>query len=55
MEELFRMYAMNDGNPDGEPSEFDPDLEEDFEEDEEVETSGVLTSRIRAREWLQRP
>jgi len=43
MKEVFRMYAMNDGNLNGEPAELDPD-HEDFEEDEEVETSSVLTS-----------
>ena len=42
MEEVFKMYAMNDGNLDGEPAELDPDHDE--EEDEEVETSSILTS-----------
>ena len=45
MDEVFRMYAMSDGDPLGEPQELDPDHDEDFdEEDEEVETSTVLTS-----------
>ena len=45
MEEVFRMYAMSDGEPTGEPQELDPDHDEDFDdEDEEVETSSVLTS-----------
>ena len=44
MEEVFRMYAMSDGNPNAEPAELDSDHEEDFEEDDEVETSSILTS-----------
>src|ERR1017187_6366424 len=47
MEEVFKMYAQDYGDPDREPAELDPDLEEDFDdedEDEEVETFGVLTS-----------
>jgi hypothetical protein len=40
MEEVFRMYAMSDGDPAGEPLELDPDHDDDFDdEDEEVETS----------------
>ena len=30
MEDVFRMYAMSDGDPDGEPMELDPDQVEDF-------------------------
>ena len=44
MEEVFRMYAMNDGNHDAEPAELNSDHEQDFDEDDEVETSGILTS-----------
>ena len=45
MEEVFKMYAMNDGNDNAEPAELDPDHDEDLDdEDEEVETSSVLTS-----------
>jgi len=46
MEEVFRMYAMSDGSPDGEPQELDPDHDEEFndDEDEEVETSSIVTS-----------
>ena len=43
MEEVIKMYAMNDGNPDLEPAELSADHDE-LEEDEEIETSNVLTS-----------
>ena len=43
MEEVFRMYAMSDGEANGEPAELDSD-HDDFEEDEEVESFSVLTS-----------
>ena len=38
MEDVYKMYAMSDGNPDAEPLGFDSDHEEDFEEDE-IETA----------------
>ena len=45
MEEVFRMYAMSDGDLDGEPNELDPDLEGNFDDDDEdEESSSVLTS-----------
>ena len=45
MEEVFRMYAMSDGDPKGEPEELDPDFEGDFDDDDEdEESSSVLTS-----------
>ena len=43
MDEVIKMYAMNDGNPDMEPAEMSADHDE-MEEDDEVETSAVLTS-----------
>ncbi len=43
MEEVFRMYAMSDGEANAKPAAFESD-HNDFEEDEEVETSSVLTS-----------
>ena len=43
MEEVFKMYAMGDGEPGKEPAELDPDHEEDFEEDDD-EISSVITS-----------
>ena len=43
MDEVIKMYAMNDGNPDLEPAELSADHDE-MEEDDEVETSNVLTS-----------
>jgi hypothetical protein len=43
MEEVFRMYAMSDGEAKAEPA--NPGSNHgDFEEDEEVETFSVLTS-----------
>ena len=44
MEEVFKMYAKSDGNPEVEPAELDPDHEESFDEDDEIGTSTVLTS-----------
>ena len=44
MEDVYRMYAMSDGELDAEPFGLDSDQEDDFEEDDEVETAGVLTS-----------
>ena len=46
MEDLVRMYAMSDGDPNGEPTELDPDRVEEFsdEDEEELETAGVHTS-----------
>ena len=44
MEDVYKMYAMSDGNPDAEPLGLDSDHEDDFEEDDEVETSSVITS-----------
>ena len=46
MEDLVKMYAMSDGDPNGEPTELDPDRVEDFgdEDEEELETASVLTS-----------
>ena len=43
MDEVIKMYAMNDGNPDLEPAELSADHDE-LEEDDEVETSTVHTS-----------
>ena len=43
MDEVIKMYAMNDGNPDMEPAELSADHDE-LEEDDEVETLDVLTS-----------
>ena len=43
MDEVIKMYAMNDGNPNLEPAEMSADHDE-MEEDDEVETSTVLTS-----------
>ena len=43
MDEVIKMYAMNDGNSNLEPAELSADHDE-LEEDEEVETSSVLTS-----------
>ena len=35
MEEVVKMYATSDGNPQGEPEEMDPDHDEDFEDEDE--------------------
>ena len=43
MEEVFKMYAMSDGDANYKPGAFDSD-HNDFEEDEEVESYSVLTS-----------
>ena len=43
MDDVIKMYAMNDGNPNLEPAEMSADHDE-MEEDDEVETSTVLTS-----------
>ena len=43
MEEVFRMCAMSDGDPNYKPLAFESD-HNDFEEDEEVESYSVLTS-----------
>ena len=43
MEEVFRMYAMSDGEANAKPALNDSD-HDSFDEDEEVETSSVLTS-----------
>ena len=43
MEEVFRMYAMSDGDANSKPLAFESD-HDDFEEDEEVESFSVLTS-----------
>ena len=42
MDDVVKMYAMSDGNPDIEPAESSAD-HDDFE-DEGVETSNVITS-----------
>ena len=46
MDEVFRMYAMSDGDPFGEPGDLDSDQVEAFadEEEDELETAGILTS-----------
>src|SRR5579863_9446289 len=43
MDDVYKMYAMSDGEDDAEPAEVDHDEDMD-DEDEEVETSSVLTS-----------
>jgi hypothetical protein len=43
MEEVFRMCAMSDGDPNDKPLAFESD-HNDFEEDEEIESYSVLTS-----------
>ena len=45
MDEVFRMYAMSDGDPFGKPGDLDPGQVEAFaEEEDELETAGILTS-----------
>ena len=41
MDEVFRMYAMSDGDPFGKPGDLDPDQVEAFadEEEDELETA----------------
>ena len=48
MEEVFRMYAMNDGNLDAEPAESNSDHEEDFDEDDEVEKKIMVMNDVGA-------
>ena len=43
MDDVYKMYAMSDGEGDAEPPEIDHD-QDMVDEDEEVETSSVLTS-----------
>ena len=54
MDDVYRMYAMSDGEGDAEPAEVDHDEDID-EEEEEVETSSVLTSSTTTRECPKRP
>ena len=43
MDEVIKMYAMNDGNPNLEPAEMSADHDE-MEEDDDLESSDVITS-----------
>ena len=45
MDEVFKMYAMSDGDPFGKPGDLDPGQVEAFaDEEDELETAGILTS-----------
>jgi hypothetical protein len=44
MDDVYKMYAMSDGVPDGGPQESSLGPSQDFEEEEEFETSGIVTS-----------
>ena len=44
MDDVFRMYAMSDGNPNREPGDLDQGQVEPLEEEDELETAGILTS-----------
>ena len=44
MDEVFRMFAMSDGDPFREPGDLDPGQVDGLEEEDELETAGILTS-----------
>ena len=50
MDEVFKMYAMSDGNPDAEPAELDPITIEDFERTKRSKPPACLPPRTTTRE-----
>jgi len=53
MEDVFKMFAMSNGEENAKPPQLDSD-HGDFEEDEEFETSNCSPPRTMTRELLKR-